>query len=363
MGTRPKDKEGSQVKDEATREDRKKGERRAREEERAKKKRARDSSVGRWTAHYSKKRGRIFYHNSATGETRWSAPSDFKPEDLGQSEDREGKGARGRGEQHVDTVSPPPLSSSRTESPPPLSSSHKPKPLSFPQPKSPAKDAQTVAASAAAVAYTLDEASPATGLQLRNDVTSALSSLCGRVEINDWPARERILALQSIKVVQAACGVAITQKGIYGGGQPGTRTEKLHLVIEGESERKVQEAMDYLMHITQGPQVQAAKDHAIHYARAPNPAAAAADGRVYDQMATTNAAQGQPPQTFLAGGTRGSRAGVHLDPFEGHLKIFVGGLSQSVDDAGLCAYFETYGTVLDAHVKTDQLTKRSRGGG
>jgi hypothetical protein len=93
------------------------------------------------------------------------------------------------------------------------------------------------------------------------------------------------------------------------------------------------------------------------------PMAAAADGRTHDQMATTNAAQGQPPQTFLAGGTRGSRAGVHLDPFEGHLKIFVGGLSQSVDDVGLCAYFETYGTVLDAHVKTDQLTKRSRGGG
>ena len=94
------------------------------------------------------------------------------------------------------------------------------------------------------------------------------------------------------------------------------------------------------------------------------PVAAAADGRTYDQMATTNAAQGQPPQTFLAGGTHGSRAGVGLDPSNTeHSKIFVGGLSQSVDDAGLGAYFETYGIVRDAHVKTDQLTKRSRGGG
>ena len=46
-GAHKESKEGSQFKDEATREDRKKGERRAREEERAKKKRARDSSLGR----------------------------------------------------------------------------------------------------------------------------------------------------------------------------------------------------------------------------------------------------------------------------------------------------------------------------
>ena len=161
-----------------------------------------------------------------------------------------------------------------------------------------------------------------------------------------------------MKVVEAACGVAITQKGIYGGGQPGTRTEKLHLVIEGDSERKVQEAKNNLMHIAQGPQAQAAKDHTIHYAQAPNPAAAAADGRTYDQMATTNAAQGQPPQTFPAGGNHGSGTNV-IDPS----RIFVNGLCFSVDDAGLGAYFETYGTVRDAHVKTDHLTKRSRGGG
>jgi len=386
--------EGSQFKDKATGEERKKGDRRAREEERkeerqareeerAKKKRARDSSVGRWTAHYSKKRGRIFYHNKATGETRWSAPSDFKPEDLGQSKDREAKGTRDRQEQQVGTASPPTLAPAA--SPPPLASSHKPKPLSFPQPKGelrggavPAHDAQTVAASAAAVAYTVKEASPAAELQLRNDVSSALSSLyassalsslCGRLEINDWPARERILALQSIKVVEAACGVAITQKGIYGGGQLDTRTEKLHLVIEGDSERRVQEAKDYLMHIAQGPQqVQAAKDHAIHYAQAPKPqthdhsAHARQDHVIHDQMATTNAAQDQPPQTLLAGGTHGSGAVVAFDP----TKIFVKGLCFSVDNAGLRAYFETYGTVLDAHIivrKMDPLTSRSPGGG
>ena len=373
--------EGSQFKDEATGEERKKRDRRAREEERAKKKRARDSSVGRWTAHYSKKRGRIFYHNKATGETRWSAPSDFKPEDLGQSKDREGKGTRDRQEQQVGTASPPTLAPAA--SPPPLASSHKPNPLSFPQPKGelrggavPAHDAQTVAASAAAVAYTVKEASPAAELQLRNDVSSALSSLyassalsslCGRLEINDWTARERILALQSIKVVEAACGVAITQKGIYGGGQLDTRTEKLHLVIEGDSERRVQEAKDYLMHIAQGPQqVQAAKDHAIHYAQAPKPqthdhsAHARQDHVIHDQMATTNAAQDQPPQTLLAGGTR---ACVGLDPSKmKHSKIFVGGLSQCVDNAGLRAYFETYGPVYDVQVKTDSLTGRSRGG-
>ena len=66
------------------------------------------------------------------------------------------------------------------------------------------------------------------------------------------------------------------------------------------------------------------------------PVAAAADGRAYDQMATTNACAA--------------------------LKIFVGGIHGSVDDTGLRVYFETYGTVLDAHVKRDHLTKRSRGG-
>ena len=63
---------------------------------------------------------------------------------------------------------------------------------------------------------------------------------------------------------------------------------------------------------------------------AQQPVAAAADGRACDQMATT--------------------------------KIFVGGIHGSVDDTGLRVYFETYGTVLDAHVKRDHLTKRSRGG-
>jgi len=88
--------------------------------------------------------------------------------------------------------------------------------------------------------------------------------------------------------------------------------------------------------------------------------AAAADGRPYDQMATTNAAQAQPPQTLLAGGTR---ACVGLDPSKmKHSKIFVGGLSQGVDNAGLRAYFETYGPVYDVQVKTDSLTGRSRGG-
>ena len=162
-----------------------------------------------------------------------------------------------------------------------------------------------------------------------------------------------------------------------------------------------------------------------------HPGAAAADGRAYDQMATTNAdwtaldsdgnrmpvdvyancrkfwfgaAQGQvegPPQTFPAGGAhphqhdlplfgaaQGQVAGppqtfpaggahphqhdlplqlpsrqVGLNPSKmQHSQIFVGGLSQGVDNAGLRAYFETYGPVYDAHVKRASMTGRSRGG-
>ena len=122
-----------------------------------------------------------------------------------------------------------------------------------------------------------------------------------------------------------------------------------------------------------------------------HPAAAVADGGAYDQMATTkadwpfrdcgggrmiidvyadcrkfwsSAAQSQvagPPQTFLAGGAHGSGAGV-IDP----LRIFVGGLCVSVDDASLGAYFGKFGTVYSANVMQAPGVAggdRSRGGG
>ena len=42
-------------------------------------------------------------------------------------------------------------------------------------------------------------------------------------------------------------------------------------------------------------------------------------------------------------------------------KIFVGGLSPSVDDAEFRAYFETYGKIVDAQIMLDHHTQRSRG--
>jgi hypothetical protein len=87
------------------------------------------------------------------------------------------------------------------------------------------------------------------------------------------------------------------------------------------------------------------------------------------------AAQGQvagPPQTFPAGGAHPHQHDlplqlpsrqVGLNPSKmQHSQIFVGGLSQGVDNAGLRAYFETYGPVYDAHVKRASRTGRSRGG-
>ena len=45
------------------------------------KKRKRESSSGataRWTVEYSQKKGRIFYFNRATGESRWKKPQGFE---------------------------------------------------------------------------------------------------------------------------------------------------------------------------------------------------------------------------------------------------------------------------------------------
>ena len=44
-------------------------------------------------------------------------------------------------------------------------------------------------------------------------------------------------------------------------------------------------------------------------------------------------------------------------------KIFVGGLSNTVEDAAFRQYFETFGAVTDAVVMLDRETNRSRGFG
>ena len=44
-------------------------------------------------------------------------------------------------------------------------------------------------------------------------------------------------------------------------------------------------------------------------------------------------------------------------------KIFVGGLSPSVDDADFRAYFEPWGTIVEAQIMLDHQTQRSRGFG
>jgi len=51
------------------------------------------------------------------------------------------------------------------------------------------------------------------------------------------------------------------------------------------------------------------------------------------------------------------------DPYHKTRKIFVGGLSQSVDDDGLRRYFSKFGSVSNAYVRMDNKTSRSRGFG
>lgn len=51
------------------------------------------------------------------------------------------------------------------------------------------------------------------------------------------------------------------------------------------------------------------------------------------------------------------------NPEASHKKCFVGGLNHTTDEAGLKAYFSKFGTLVDAVVMRDSMTKQSRGFG
>ena len=65
----------------------------------------------------------------------------------------------------------------------------------------------------------------------------------------------------------------------------------------------------------------------------------------------------------LANGAAAAGGGIAFAPPPPPLKVFVGGLSQSVTDDEFRAYFEQFGVVTDAVVMFDRQTQRSRGFG
>ena len=80
-----------------------------------------------------------------------------------------------------------------------------------------------------------------------------LGNAYAELEINDFSVDDRQVICSATKLMEASCGVAITQKGMYikPGDNPRPGHRKLYLLIEGDDDRKVQNALNRLKMLRQ----------------------------------------------------------------------------------------------------------------